>query len=98
MCAWHLTAGCEFVEFVVVEHSGQPVQVPERAADLIGQLAAQAARAPARRVGKCVVCGSTVNLHFDHIIPYSRGGSSLVAENIQLMCARHNLAKHDKIQ
>ena len=38
------------------------------------------------------------NLHFDHVIPYSRGGSSLVAENIQLTCARHNLAKHDKIQ
>jgi hypothetical protein len=30
---------CEFVEFVVVEHSDQPVQVPERVADLIGQLA-----------------------------------------------------------
>jgi len=51
-----------------------------------------------RDEGKCVECGSTDNLHFDHIIPYSRGGSSLVAENIQLMCARHNLAKHDKIQ
>jgi hypothetical protein len=51
-----------------------------------------------RDQGKCVECGSTDNLHFDHIIPYSRGGSSLVAENIQLLCARHNLAKHDKIQ
>lgn len=38
------------------------------------------------------------NLHVDQIIPYSRGGSSFVAENLQLMCARHNLAKHDKIQ
>jgi len=47
--------------------------------------------------GQCVECGSTDNLHFDHIIPYSLGGSSLVAENIQLLCARHNLAKHDKI-
>lgn len=51
-----------------------------------------------RDQGKCVVCKSADNLHFDHIIPYSRGGSSLVEENIQLMCARHNLAKHDKIQ
>jgi hypothetical protein len=51
-----------------------------------------------RDQGKCVQCGSTDNLHFDHVIPYSRGGSSLVAENIQLMCARHNLAKRDKIQ
>ena len=50
-----------------------------------------------RDQGKCVECGSTTNLHFDHVIPYSRGGSSLVAENIQLLCAKHNLAKHDKI-
>ncbi len=51
-----------------------------------------------RDKGKCVLCGSADNLHFDHIIPYSRGGSSLVAENIQLLCARHNLAKRDKIE
>jgi hypothetical protein len=51
-----------------------------------------------RDKGKCVICGSTNNLHFDHIIPYSKGGSSLVAENIQLLCARHNLEKHDKIE
>ncbi len=48
--------------------------------------------------GRCVQCGATDNLHFDHIIPYSRGGSSLVAENIQLLCARHNLAKRDRIE
>ena len=48
--------------------------------------------------GKCVVCGSENNLHFDHIIPYSKGGSSIMAENIQLLCARHNLAKHDRIE
>ena len=51
-----------------------------------------------RDQGKCVVCGSSDNLHFDHVIPYSLGGSSLVAQNIQLMCARHNLAKRDKIE
>jgi 5-methylcytosine-specific restriction endonuclease McrA len=48
--------------------------------------------------GKCVICGSKDNLHFDHIIPYSRGGSSLDPENIQLLCARHNIAKRDKIE
>ena len=51
-----------------------------------------------RDKGKCVICGSTDNLHFDHIIPFSKGGSSLVAENIQLLCARHNIAKRDRIE
>jgi hypothetical protein len=47
--------------------------------------------------GRCVQCKSTDNLHFDHILPYSKGGTSLKAENIQLLCARHNLQKHDQI-
>ena len=46
--------------------------------------------------GKCVKCGSTENLHFDHILPFSKGGSSKVASNIQLLCARHNLKKGAK--
>ena len=48
--------------------------------------------------GRCVKCGRTDNLHFDHIIPYSKGGTSLDASNIQLLCARHNVAKRDKIE
>ena len=48
--------------------------------------------------GRCVQCGATNNLHFDHIIPYARGGTSLRADNIQLLCARHNLAKRDRIE
>jgi HNH endonuclease len=51
-----------------------------------------------RDKGRCVKCGRRDNLHFDHVLPYSKGGSSLVAENIQLLCARHNLAKRDKIE
>lgn len=51
-----------------------------------------------RDKGRCVQCGSTTNLHYDHIIPYSKGGSSLTAANIQLLCAKHNLAKRDKIE
>ncbi len=51
-----------------------------------------------RDKGKCVICGSLDNLHFDHIIPFSKGGSSLVSANIQLLCARHNIAKRDKIE
>ena len=51
-----------------------------------------------RDKGKCVICGSQDNLHFDHIIPFSKGGSSLVSENIQILCARHNIEKKDKIE
>lgn len=51
-----------------------------------------------RDKGQCVQCGSKDNLHFDHVLPYSKGGTSLKAENIQLLCARHNLQKHAKIQ
>lgn len=50
-----------------------------------------------RDKGKCRKCGSTDNLHFDHILPFSKGGTSLLAENIQLLCARHNLQKSNKI-
>lgn len=50
-----------------------------------------------RDSGKCVRCGATDELHFDHILPYSKGGTSITAENVQLMCARHNLEKRDKI-
>jgi hypothetical protein len=48
--------------------------------------------------GKCVQCGDNKNLHFDHIIPYSKGGTSLLSENIQLLCATCNLAKQDNIE
>jgi hypothetical protein len=51
-----------------------------------------------RDKASCVECGATSALHFDHIIPYSKGGSSKDPANIQILCARHNLAKHDKIE
>lgn len=48
--------------------------------------------------GKCVRCGATTDLHFDHVLPYSKGGTSMVAENVQLLCAKHNLQKRDRIE
>lgn len=46
--------------------------------------------------GVCVKCGASKDLHFDHIIPHSRGGSD-EAENIQLLCRTCNLAKADRL-
>lgn len=47
--------------------------------------------------GRCVMCGATNELHFDHDLPWSRGGTSITEENVQLLCARHNLQKHNRI-
>jgi hypothetical protein len=48
--------------------------------------------------GKCVLCESKKNLHFDHDLPFSKGGTSLTVKNIRLLCAKHNLAKSGKIE
>ncbi len=48
--------------------------------------------------GQCVLCGSEDELHFDHDLPYSKGGSSITSENVRILCARHNLEKSDKIE
>jgi hypothetical protein len=50
-----------------------------------------------RDQGRCVICGASDELHFDHDVPYSKGGTSVSAANVQLLCARHNLAKGNRI-
>ncbi len=51
-----------------------------------------------RDQGKCVLCDSKEHLHYDHDLPFSRGGSSLTPENIRLLCSKHNLQKSAKIE
>jgi hypothetical protein len=51
-----------------------------------------------RDQGKCVECRATDELHFDHDLPFSKGGSSVTVENIRILCARHNLEKSDRIE
>jgi hypothetical protein len=46
--------------------------------------------------GRCVRCGSTQVLHFDHIIPVAKGGGNSEL-NIQILCQTCNLKKSDKI-
>ena len=51
-----------------------------------------------RDQGKCVLCGQSENLHFDHDLPFSKGGTSLLVNNVKLLCAKCNLRKSNKIE
>lgn len=81
--------------------------VPATAADKTESAASKGSRREAipravqrevwrRDEGRCVDCSSNERLCFDHIIPYSRGGSS-TARNLQLLCERCNLSKGNRI-
>lgn len=49
---------------------------------------------------KCCACGASpakdpsVELHIDHIIPWSKGGET-VMDNLQTLCSKCNLGKSD---
>jgi len=49
-----------------------------------------------RSNGRCVKCGTNESLQYDHILPYSKGGNDN-PENVQLLCAKCNRRKSDKI-
>lgn len=46
--------------------------------------------------GCCIGCGSNVDLEYDHIIPFSKGGANTYG-NIQLLCRVCNRTKSNKI-
>lgn len=49
-----------------------------------------------RDQGRCVTCGSNEKLEYDHIIPFSKGGSN-TERNIRLLCEECNRKKSDRV-
>lgn len=100
--AWTESDGCRLVfkfrlEIAPIEGQSQSHAAPEL---LHNRLIPSAVKLEVwqRDKGQCALCGSKNNLHFDHELPYSKGGTSLTAANIRLLCARHNLSKGARIE
>ncbi|SDN61130.1 HNH endonuclease [Paenibacillus sp. yr247] len=55
-----------------------------------------------RDMFKCCICGASpakdasIELHLDHIIPWSKGGETEI-NNLQSLCSRCNLGKSDSV-
>jgi 5-methylcytosine-specific restriction endonuclease McrA len=76
------------------EHRGEQASRSERPREPIPEhVRAEVWR---RDQGRCVDCGSREQLEFDHVVPWSEGGSN-TARNIELRCESCNRAKGSDI-
>ena len=98
--SWQEDAGertvFKFKLVAVVEEAPSAIKRPPPRRRIIPSAVKQAVWKRDR--GRCVLCGSEDELHFDHIISYSQGGASATADNVQILCARHNLSKGARIE
>ncbi len=67
-------------------------------ADIAGRIISQEVKDLVwnRDGGKCAQCSSNARLEFDHIIPFSKGGSNTY-RNVQLLCETCNRRKTNSI-
>jgi hypothetical protein len=111
---WSLKGYFNLVDYKVIDNEGRKVfrfilqlsDTQEVNVSITGQVIPQTRLIPSevkkevwkRDKGKCVICGATTNLHFDHDLPFSKGGTSLTTKNVRLLCMKHNLEKSAKIE
>lgn len=76
----------ELQEEGIIENVKKREPIPQEIQDIVWN----------RDGGRCVKCGSRENLEFDHIIPFSKGGSN-TARNLQLLCEKCNREKSNNI-
>ena len=90
----HLTSFRDIVIKYLIEKEQRVEKKEEKSRHIPTQVNREVWR---RDEGRCVECGSKELLEYDHIIPFSKGGSN-TARNIQLLCEKCNRKKHDKIE
>lgn len=111
---WSFKGYFSLVDYKVVDNDGRKVfrfilrlsDMQEVSVSAMGQSIPQTRLIPSevkkevwkRDKGVCVICGATTNLHFDHDLPFSKGGTSLTSKNVRLLCMIHNLKKSAKIE
>ena len=83
LCGWSKKVSKEFEK---PEEEKKSRRIPQRVKNEVWR----------RDGGRCVECGSRFKLEYDHIIPFSKGGSN-TARNIELLCERCNRKKYNKI-
>jgi hypothetical protein len=81
----------KFYDYGFPDYQPAPKKVPNRRPISKSKLIAVMQKSDS----KCVACGSSGELHVDHIIPHSRGGSNEI-DNLQMLCAGCNLSKGTK--
>lgn len=85
-------------EALTVEWSGSSSASDSGSEEEPGRTIPQAVRDAVwrRDQGRCATCGGQDRLEFDHIIPFSKGGSSTY-RNVQLLCQDCNRSKSARI-
>lgn len=70
------------------EEAGRPMRTP---------ISSDLRRAVFERDGgRCVQCGSSFDIQYDHILPVTLGGATTI-ENLQVLCAECNRRKSDSL-
>ncbi|MDP2762018.1 MAG: HNH endonuclease [Sideroxyarcus sp.] len=90
---WKATTPMEVVNFIAYlsKLPRQAVETSDRASRTIPAWVQEFVFE--RDGGRCVACRSTNNLCFDHVLPFSKGGSSEHPNNLQILCAKCNSEK-----
>ncbi len=85
---------CDKCEFYEIEENGKKIKINKR-----NPIDSRLRHEVFKRDGyKCVECGkpkAETNLHCDHILPVSQGGTDEM-DNLQTLCEPCNLAKSNK--